>query len=165
MRFVYTKLTLPYIRHPRALGHGGGLRSYILVRSAIYIFVYQRPLIAGGAGCDICGAGVGVETPLAVAEKRRHFRRRGLTVLRRQTEWKDRACRCAPRLEPRVGRHIKLRKVPFHAAGDAKSEMTAPRKPKGKPGRQFAGARGGESPGSRKKCLASRGNGLGQTRM
>ena len=47
VRSVYTKLTLPYLRHPRALGHGGGLGSYVLVRSAIYIFRIPAALVRG----------------------------------------------------------------------------------------------------------------------
>ena len=47
VRSVYTNLTLPYMRHPRALGHGGGPGSYILVRSAIYIFRITATLVCG----------------------------------------------------------------------------------------------------------------------
>ena len=47
VRSVYTKLALPYTRHPRVFGHGGGLGSYILVRSAIYIFRIPATLVRG----------------------------------------------------------------------------------------------------------------------
>ena len=68
VRSVYTKLTLPYLRHPRALGHGGGLGSYVLVRSVICIFRIPAPatLVRGwyNRGRHVRRAGVGPRTPL-----------------------------------------------------------------------------------------------------
>ena len=44
---MYTKLNLPYTRHSRAFGHGGGLGSYILARSAIYNFRIPATFVRG----------------------------------------------------------------------------------------------------------------------